>query len=294
MLRSSMIVLIASLSTLAYAQVPPNYIFQSSVINQNFPELMAHHGALDVNAVGQQQWAGFEGYPESYNINTAGYWHAARTAFGLSYENDQLGSFEFNRVQLAISPRFQVGKDLVFSSSAAVAFNQYNYQPRGDLIYFQHPPIKEVHASYRLGSGLIYKQHFLALNYHFDLSPNEENQLFRRYQLLNVLLGTSFDLGNIHISPQLEAVSDLASMRFQMSITSTYKGFQVALGYDHRGDVKTAVGYTYQQRFSIHYGYSMDTNPLAAPYIGTHSLGLRAVLFKDKARKVFLTNIGLI
>lgn len=272
----------------------------SNTINSQFPELMAIHGALDAQFLVRQQWVGFEGRPETANLNISGYIHPIRSAFGIVVERDALGQVRSDRLQFGGTHRIKVGERIVLSPAIALDYSDMSIPD-----YFSWPTERHsIYQRFRLVSGvsvILDKNYYLAMNYRnvvdhagYAVEAGWFNDALDVRDRFSALLGGNFTLGKFILTPQALIRTDFSTSSTRISLTGERNGLIVGTAFEPNDRWVIALGYEYKEWIRLTYSYDSTANRLSSGSAGSHEIGLRAILFKGKSKREFVRGLGLI
>ena len=271
-----------------------SYAQKGSAINLQFPELMATHGALEIQGLTRQQYVGFEGRPQSYYLSAAGNVGKINSAFGVVAERNTVGLANTNRWQINATHRIGLGERLVLSPSLALNYTSYKVGaiPGLNTSIFQGAYYYEA----LVGTALMLdSKYFLAVNYRDHVM--QQGLLYAagtNYGRLNALIGGTFAIAKVNLTPQVLVLTDFVTAVTRVSLTADYRGIIASVSYQNQNDFACAIGYEYKDRYRLTYAYDVTTSRLGIGFSDVHEIGLRLILFKNKSRRSYLTGVGLL
>ncbi|MEZ4721904.1 MAG: PorP/SprF family type IX secretion system membrane protein [Flavobacteriales bacterium] len=263
-----------------------------------FPELTGWHGGIQMNAGYRNQWPGIATTNVGYAIGVDGYVHSIRSGIGINANHYQVGSAiqNSNYVDLNVAPKIQLGDQLVVSPALSVRIGQISI----DWSQFgpsMNPISSSInYLSFGAGVGLIRNQTFILAHTANLNQPNisffasSESRIPRTYQLL---AGRNFMLGSFTLTPSCSYQRMSSFNYLNITFNAQYKSIYAGIRYAYNNAIGVAAGYEIEERLRLSYSYDYYTSILGLSNAGSHELALRIWLFKDKAKKQFVSNLPL-
>lgn len=298
--------LITMFSANIVAQTKLNYNQTLANPTQLFPELSGWHGGLQTNVGYRNQWPGIPATYVNYTVGVDGYVHSIRSGVGMVTNHFRAGSGLVNTssMDLSISPKLKLGEKTVFMPAVSLQFGSIaidwsNMVYSTGIIYSSssNPITQNInYIGVGGGVGLIQNKLFIAAHSeninrpNVSFFPNAENRLPRTYEFL---AGRNFNIGKFTLTPSAIYQYYGGFQYWSVSANAQYKSVYLSARAGNVGIWAVGAGYEFNQRVRVSYGYDITASRLSTQTWGSHELMLRVWLFKDKAKKQFLSNLPL-
>jgi type IX secretion system PorP/SprF family membrane protein len=253
----------------------------------------AHAGikpCIDIHALYRLQWLGFSGAPKSgiftFTVplkSPRKFYLSARQGIGFRVENDQIGSFNTNRVGVSYAAHFNFSRDTRLSLGINAGLLQMGYDPSKVTTVDPDPTIsKEIS--------------FVAPDATFGAWWNGENY-YAGMVISNLLRNRWLDLGTdarsrIHLALNggvriklNEKATLLPSLLMKIppkgpmaldvqAMVDFNNRLGIGLGYRNTDALVILVGIKFKQQVAIYYSYDLTTSALRNGSGGSHELSI--------------------
>lgn len=239
----------------AFSQQDPqfsHYMFDRLSINPGYTGI---DNKICITGIFREQWAGFEGQPQTFLLNVHGPVKILRGGAGLSYYNDQLGFFKHNVARLSYAYHLPVGRGLLgMGLSAGIISSALNptwvaIDPVASDGAIPDASISQ--TTYDLGFGLYYKTDELYVGLSSThLSESDLNTLnVKNSRHYYVLAGYDFTINpQLKLRPSTRVESDGTSTQIDLNVNALFllndkSGVWGGLGYRVKDAVVPMFGY---------------------------------------------------
>ena len=270
------------------------YIFNGLLIN---PAYAGSHVQLSATASYRNQWANFEGAPETATFGIHSTFSKERVGLGLLVTSDRIGSYTNTGVFGSYAYRIKTLRGGVFSMGVQAGFNNFdaNFSEltlRSDLDPIFNGFFNELRPNF--GGGVFYydKKMFVGFSVpvilkHADFFSGSFDQLaLPRFYYLHA--GTIMPLDReekLKVSPSfLLRVQDGTPLSADLNLNVIFYDL-ISLGTSYRtGDaVVTFLNFKLSEKFSFIYSHDWTTSEIAQYSRGTHEF---AVSYRTAIRGV--------
>ncbi|MEZ4721814.1 MAG: type IX secretion system membrane protein PorP/SprF [Flavobacteriales bacterium] len=265
---------------------------QYSSLNKSFPEFSGWHGGLQVNSIVGQQWLGIDEAPQGAYISADGYVHKIRSGIGFSAYHQRFGSWRKEQIDISISPKLQLSKKITLMPSLTLSRGNYgfgNYSIWGPT---SGGFLSQLTMS--TGIGFVSNKFFGAVHARLPVGYDISNYLFFPNARYSALLGRSFQISKFILLPTVSLFDYEGYREFFGSFNAQYRWAYLGASFGTDSELSVAIGYEYMKRLRLSYSYSRYANRIAQGSSGSHELALRVWLFKDKAKRQFISNLPII
>ena len=253
----------------------------------------AHAGikpCIDVHSIYRSQWVGFEGAPKSGVFTLSAPLRAKRKEFlsarhgiGLRFENDRIGQFGTNRLNVAYAGHFNFTRDTRLSLGLYGGVIQMGYDPGGSVTIQPDPQILReanfIAPDASFGAWWNGKDYYAGvviqnlIRYKWDNVGT--NSFFRTHLLLNG--GYRMRINDaISILPTvLVKIPPRSPWSVDLQANLDIKNmFDIGLGYRNTDAVVFIAGFKLKQKFLIIYSFDLTTSALKNYSSNTHEISL--------------------
>lgn len=291
---------------LGFSQSRVNFQQQMATPTYFFPELAGWHGGVQVSTQYRNQWTGIPYNFVSYNLNVDGYSNKLKSGFSLNALHDRFstGIINTNRIEFTWSPKISTKSGLTIMPGLSLQYSNTSLDWSQITIntlppYYdpsQNPISQNVrYLSIGVGAGIIYKEAFGVVHIH-DLNqpdmgfyPASEIRVPRMY---SGIIGRVFTHNNFKLTPSIAAHVSSGFVNATLSCNAQYKWIYLGSRYRVGNSLGIASGMEWNW-LRVSYSYDITTSRLATQTLGSHELAMRIWLFKDRAKKRFLSNLPL-
>lgn len=268
----------------AKAQVFDSFNQQYATIIQSFPEFAGWHGGVQLNAATRLQWVGLENYPETQYFSADGYLDKVKTAIGIYGQHDALGQLKANQLGFCVSPKLSISEKLVLMPAVGVrkeSVSLGNIYPSPGYVGYPYDNTE-------IGAGVGFVKGSLFGAAHADYSDYEYYHVYYRF-----IAGQTFSIRQFNITPSLTFGFNRVAGFATASINAQYKKLYAGTSYHHNSNINFAVGYEFLDVIRLSYNFEIYTSVIQGSN-GTHELAIRVWLFKDKAKRQFISNLPIL
>ncbi len=279
--------------------------------SNKFVVLSGYHGALQTNSIIQSSLPFDDSKGVRANVGVDGYIHNIRSGIGLNLSRDQHGTgyFEDTEFEIHFAPKFKLSDQIFLLTGVALNLNssQNNLFSRIDPGY-SDPRFEKVRnvakwVNASVGAGLILHQFMILVESRYATNSKAQQSYYDEY---NPKLGRqfSFYLSNRFQLSTSFSVSPLVELKFNddrssilekgLGVNTTFYNFHAGLKYLLYEGVTAQIGYNIKNFIVLSYAFHSDTYSLNTQKLNAHEFGIRATLFKNKAKKVYYHNLGLL
>lgn len=308
-MKRTLIIVIASVCTFSgIGQSLVNFSQRMANPTYYFPELAGWHGGLQSNLQYRNQWPGTNSTYVTYQAGVDGYSDKLKSGFAFNALHDRFstGIINNNRIEFSWSPKISLENGLTIMpalsgkySQLARDWGQYDFTNPNSPYYDPSltPITGVIHSgSFGTGLGVVFKETFLIAHAHDINRP--DMTFFSKYPsrlpiTYSFLAGRIFTYEDFKVTPSITYHRQDIFNLLTIACNAQYKWIYVGAKYDFNGLAGVALGTEIKQRVRMSYSYDVTTSRLATQNLGSHELALRIWLFKDKAKKQFLSNLPL-
>lgn len=282
-----------------------SFLFASFCLGQQLPQYTqwyfhqfagnpAHAGikkCVDVHALYRAQWVGFAGAPKGGFVTLSvpldskrRQYLSARHGLGLKFENDQIGAFDFNRVNIAYAGHFNFNADRRLSLGLYAGAVQLSYDPS-----FVHT-IDADPSVYREGSGLAPdasfgawfndKKYFVGVSLQ-NLIPIKwpnvgENSRYRFHSRLNAGYKISVN-DNFSLMPAaILRIPPRGPVSVDLNLHADYRNLLgLGIGYRNVDALIFFASIKFNEQFAITYSFDYNLSQIQLAARNTHEISLR-------------------
>lgn len=254
----------------------------------------AHAGikkCVDIHALYRAQWIGFAGAPRSGFLTLSvpldskrRKYLSARHGMGLKFENDQIGAFDFNRINLAYAGHFNFNADRRLSLGIYAGAVQLSYDPSYVNTISADPSV------YREGSGIAPDASFGAWfndkNYFIGLSlqnlipikwPNVgTTSRYRFHTRLNAGYRLSINDNFSLLPAAILRIPPAGPVSIDLNLHADYRNL-LGLGFGYR-NVDGLIFFAsikIKEQFAITYSFDYNLSQIQLAAQNTHEISLR-------------------
>jgi len=239
----------------AYSQQDPqysHYMFDRLSINPGYTGI---DNKICITGIFREQWAGFEGQPQTFLLNVHGPVKTLRGGVGLSYFNDQLGFFKHNVARLSYSYHLPAGPGILgMGISAGIISSALNptwvaIDPVASDGAIPDASISQ--TTYDIGFGLYYKTNDLYVGLSSThLTESDLNTLNVKNSRHYFLIAGWDKMINqqLTIRPSTRVESDGTSTQIDLNVNGLYNftqtiGAWLGVGYRVKDAIVPMFGY---------------------------------------------------
>ncbi|MEQ9187344.1 MAG: PorP/SprF family type IX secretion system membrane protein [Cryomorphaceae bacterium] len=274
-----------------------------------FIALTGYHGAIQTSLQYRNQWPGIPSTFVNYDLTVDAYLPSVRSGIGLALSHDRTGSgqSQINGAQLNLSHRYLIKKA---SLLGGLSYQYSSLRLDWQCFYCNIPPIYPMNTGgipvastlpgHRLQSSVgVFVSDFLFLyqvGYSTRMSPFKDEPNYERvthsaYAAYRFALSTDVD---ITPSANFRRDSFLPDDHFNaltLACNARYKFLQAGALYRWGDAAGVQMGAILANRCLISYSYDITVSSLGTQTLGSHELGLRLTLNKNKAKDVLVENL---
>lgn len=279
------------LFTSVFAQQLPQY---SQWYFHQFAGNPAHAGikkCVDIHALYRAQWVGFAGAPRGGFLTLSvpldskrRQYLSARHGMGLKFENDQIGAFDFNRINIAYAGHFNFNADRRLSLGIYAGAVQLSYDPSYVLTIDADPSV------YREGSGLAPDASFGAWfndkTYFIGLSlqnlipvkwPNVgNNSRYRFHTQLNAGYKLSVTDNFSLLPAAILRIPPSGPVSIDLNFHADYRNLLgLGIGYRNVDALILFASIKFNEQFAIAYSFDYNLSQIQLAAQNTHEISLR-------------------
>lgn len=284
------VLLISSLPAMAQQDpIYSQYILNPLVINPAYAGLPNN---LNINASYRMQWQGFEGQPNTFNLNGSSSLLNNKAGIGFMFSHDQIGNTKNTEVNASFAYKLELGYDRVLSFGMQAGLlnyrmdnNQLNVFDTDDEVFLNN----EQGTKLNIGAGLIFKgQDFLIglsvprmLPTKFKAGESEFELYNQHYYLFGAYV--------FYLNEQLKFKPTAMVRAVKGAAISTDVGANIIFNSIHTAGAFTRNFKTYgillqtlyREKFRLGYVFELPTNKSVGVNFTTHeiTLGMRLSVF---------------
>ena len=293
-------------------QIRIPYVQNLGTPTNMFPALSGWHGGLQTTTNYRIQTPGVPATSVFYNVGADGYSDKLHSGFSLNLSHDRFstGIVNVNKADFNWAPKISLKNDLVIMPSLSVSYfqiaidwNQFSTSPNPvhNWIFDESSSnyiTQAVNAlSFGTGLGLVYKDAFFVANIHDATQPSlgfYPATTLRLPRTYSVLAGRIFTSGNWHFTPRVAYHRWDEFNNLNLGLNVQYRGFYFGADYNWGDRAGMAFGGEISDRVRLSYSYDITVSRLGTQTLGSHEVGIRVWLYKDRIKKQFLSNLALI
>lgn len=284
------VLLIASLP--AVAQQDPiysQYILNPQVIN---PAYVGLPNNLNINASYRMQWQGYEGQPNTFNLNGNSSLLDNKAGVGFMFSHDKIGNTKNTEVSASFAYKLELGHDRVLSFGMQAGLLNYRMDNDELNVYNEDDEVflnNEQGTKLNIGAGLIFKgQDFLLglsvprmLPTKFKAGESEFELYNQHYYLFGAYV--------FYLNEQLKFKPTAMVRAVKGASVSTDIGANIIFNSIHTAGAFTRNFKTYgillqtlyREKFRLGYVFELPTNKSVGTNFTTHeiTLGMRLSVF---------------
>lgn len=253
----------------------------------------AHAGikpCLELHSLYRLQWVGFEGAPRSGFLTVSGplaskrkEYLSARHGYGLRFETDKIGAFNFNRFNFAYAGHFNFTRDTRLSLGLSAGMVQMGFDPSSSTTL--QPDAQVMKEGSFMAPDASFGAWWNGENYYFGLmlqqlipwkwsSPGIDSKYRFHYAFntgyrlkVNDQL-TILPAALIKLPPRGPIAIDLQAM---VDISNKFIG---GIGYRNTDALMFFAGFKFNSRFSLHYSFDLTLSDIRLSSSNTHELSI--------------------
>ena len=257
---------------------------------------------VDIHALYRSQWVGFDGAPKSGFVTASFPLYTQRKAYlttrhgaGLKFENDQVGAFSFNRVNIAYAAHFNFDKHKRISFGLYVGVIQMGYDPTLTTVVDVDP------AVYHEGSilapdasfGVLFKdeKYFLGAAFN-NLIPTKWSKIgINSKTLLHIELKGGYQFvanDNVSIIPAFMLRTPIrGKTSVDINLFMDYKNtLMFGLGYRNTDAVLAFASLKINGQFALVYSFDYTLSKIQNVAKNTHEVSVRFSTCKLKKTRM--------
>lgn len=303
MIRRQLLFLFLLFASHSWSQQIPQYTQWSW---HQFAGNAAHAGikkCVDIHTLYRTQWVGFEGAPRGGFLTVSvplsskrRKYLSARHGMGLKFENDGIGQFNINRINLAYAGHFNFNKNDRLSLGLYAGAVQTGYDPTQATTASPDPAVSN--ESSFVAPDASFGAWFNSLNYYVGLSLN--NLIPARWPSVGTSsryrFHASFQGGYRLALNEKVSLLPAAKMRIpprgplsiDLQLHMDYRnvlGF--GLGFRNTDAVMAYLQLKIKEQFSIGYSFDYTISEIQAAGQNTHEISLRFTTCKPRRQSTY-------
>ncbi len=294
MARSSLIILLFCMTTLARSQFDPQ--FSQNMFNHltNNPGFAGTSGMVNLSAISRQQWMGFEGAPKTtvFGADAAVNLFKQESGVGLIIGNDEIGPFKNLFVDFSYAYRIDILEGSLGIGLSLGFLNQTldgttldplgggdgnTYHSKDD------PAIPQTEVSgmaFDMGFGAFYDhtKYYVgfSVNHLNKPAPNFDDE-FQTYLKQTFFLngGIRYKLKNhpVVLVPSMFLKTDLAGLQIDVNVNAVVKDkYWGGITYRHQDAIVLLAGLELLNGLKFGYSYDITLSKLSTYSSGTHEI----------------------